>query len=316
MHKTTSLPSWRSSLCAALAAPAQANFKVGIGRPGRRHVRQPELPGAEDQARPLPRARTTGTSIAARTREVDGFMDRAQRGRRRRARALHRPPRLLHQRPLLAAQGLPRAERARPTSRRSSASARRTRSCKTLGVWNEANHVSQPIGQQPEARRAVLPGRAQGLPLAARSSPPTCSTSATWSSWLRGFQRNAKGKAAIYGLHNYPTSTASARPARADAAHRRRPGLADRDRRDPEVPAELPALRDAPGEPHEVHVQARRPLRHAPRGLRSRITRLYNYQWTGVPPERPLRRRPGEPERLASARRTSSSRSSPRRKPR
>ena len=35
----------------------------------------------------------------------------------------------------------------------------------------------------------------------------------------------------------------------------------------------------------EVHVQARRPLRHAAvRGMRSRITRLYNYQWSGAEP--------------------------------
>jgi hypothetical protein len=152
----------------------------------------------------------------------------------------------------------------------------------TYGAWNEGNHISQPVAHNPK--------RAAQYFLAARSLCRTCKIVAAdvldqknMSSWLTQFKRFAKGKARIFGLHNY-----------GDVNRKRNTGTRE-------------LLRVAPGEvwltetggilkfgkayPRSESRQARATKymfklvsKYDSRqpGLRGRITRLYNYQWTGA----------------------------------
>jgi hypothetical protein len=152
----------------------------------------------------------------------------------------------------------------------------------TYGVWNEANHVSQPLWNKPRLAAKYF--------LAARSLCPSCTLVAAdvldtknMESWVGRFNRAAHGKARIYGLHNY-----------GDVNYRRSSGT----RR---------LLRIAPGQVWLTETGGilkflprfkRSESRQADRtrfmfaladkydrrrsGMRGRITRLYNYQWTGV----------------------------------
>ena len=151
-----------------------------------------------------------------------------------------------------------------------------------IGVWNEANHVSQPTHDKP--------GLAAKYFLAARSACRTCKIvaadvldSSNMERWLRGFDAKDKGKARIYGLHNY----------------------SDVNRRRAIKTREL--LRIAPGQvwltetggivsftskfPYNFSRAKNRTaymftlsdqFSRKRRGLRSRVTRIYPYQYTGV----------------------------------
>jgi hypothetical protein len=152
----------------------------------------------------------------------------------------------------------------------------------TYGAWNEGNHISQPVAHNPK--------RAAQYFLAARSLCRSCKIVAAdvldqknMSSWLAQFKRFAKGKVRIFGLHNY-----------GDVNRKRNTGTRE-------------MLRVAPGEvwltetggilkfgrayPRSESRQARATKymfklvsKYDSRqpGLRGRITRLYNYQWTGA----------------------------------
>jgi hypothetical protein len=153
---------------------------------------------------------------------------------------------------------------------------------KTYGSWNEGNHVSQPTFKKPR--------RAAKYFLAARSLCRSCKIIAAdvldqsnMTSWLRKFMRYDKGKARIWGMHNY----------------------GDVNRKRSSFTREL--LRVVPGEvwltetggilkfgrqfPRSQSRQARATKymfklvdRYDRRrsGMRGRITRLYNYEWTGA----------------------------------
>ena len=156
---------------------------------------QPELPGAEDQARPLSRALRLVQAHRVRTPRSRGFMNRRAGRRRRGARALHGPPRLLHANGhYSSAQGLPRPERQDlqeglqalpqdvPVRRRRSASGTRA----TTSRSRPPRSPSWP--------------RSTSSPRAARAARCTLVAadvldSATWSPGCSTFQRNAKGKA-------------------------------------------------------------------------------------------------------------------------
>ena len=154
---------------------------------------------------------------------------------------------------------------------------------KTYGAWNEGNHVSQPVARNPK--------RAAQYFLAARSLCRSCKIVAAdvldqsnMARWVTQFKRYAKGKAKIWGLHNY-----------GDVNRNRTSGTRG-------------LLRIVPGEvwltetggilkfgrqyPRSQTRQARATkymfklvsrYDSRVRGMRSRVARLYNYQWTGAP---------------------------------
>jgi hypothetical protein len=153
----------------------------------------------------------------------------------------------------------------------------------TYGVWNEANHPSQPTVRNPRLAAKYF--------LALRKNCGGCSIVAldvldtkNMQSYVAAFRRSAQGKARIYGLHNY-----------GDVNRRRSTGTRQ-------------LLAVAPGQvwltetggilkfgreyPRNAKRQARATkymfklastYDSRQRGLRGRVTRLYNYQWTGAP---------------------------------
>ena len=151
-----------------------------------------------------------------------------------------------------------------------------------IGAWNEANHKSQPTARKP--------GLAAKYFLAARSACRSCKIvaadvldSTNMESWLNGFDAKDKGKARIYGLHNY-----------GDVNRSRSSGTRRLLRR---VGGEVwltetgGILKFLPTFPRSTSRQKRSTkymfkLANAydtrRSGMRSRITRLYNYQWTGA----------------------------------
>jgi hypothetical protein len=153
---------------------------------------------------------------------------------------------------------------------------------KVFGVWNEGNHVSQPVAGKPRLAARYF--------LAARSACRSCTfvaadvlDSKNMTAWLAKFRRAAKGKARIYGLHNY-----------SDVNRRRSSGTRRLLRT---VGGEVwltetgGILKFLPSFKRSERRQANRTkymfsladkYDRRRSGMRSRITRLYNYQWTGV----------------------------------
>jgi hypothetical protein len=151
-----------------------------------------------------------------------------------------------------------------------------------IGAWNEANHKSQPTANKP--------GLAAKYFLAARSVCRSCKIvaadvldSKNMESWLNRFDAKDKGKASIYGLHNY-----------SDVNRQQSSGTQRLLRR---VSGEVwltetgGILKFLPTFPRSEARQKRSTKymfkladRYDKRrsGMRSRITRLYNYQWTGA----------------------------------
>jgi hypothetical protein len=153
----------------------------------------------------------------------------------------------------------------------------------TFGIWNEGNHLSQPVAKKPRLAAKYF--------LAARSACPSCTLvaadvldSTNMESWLAKFRAAAKGKATIYGLHNY-----------GDVNRKRSSGTRRLLRI---VPGQvwltetggilkfLPAFkrsesRQASATKYMFSLADKYDRRRS--GMRSRVTRLYNYQWTGVP---------------------------------
>jgi hypothetical protein len=154
---------------------------------------------------------------------------------------------------------------------------------RTYGVWNEGNHVSQPVARKPRLAAKYF--------LAARGLCRSCTfvaadvlDSRNMEAWLRKFLAASKGKASIFGLHNY-----------GDVNHKRTSGTRRLLRT---VPGQVwltetgGILKFLPGFKRSETRQARRTkfmftladtYDRRRSGMRSRITRLYNYQWTGVP---------------------------------
>jgi hypothetical protein len=278
MHKRILLPA-ALLLCAAMAAPAQANFIVGIGEQNG-HI----FSDARFQQTNVKRIRylvpIDWYKSKGQSAEVDGFMALAQ---------ATRADVLVHftaRRGCYVRGRYSRSKKCRlPTVRAYTSAFKRfhTRfpAVKTFGVWNEANHVSQPTAKNPR--------RAAQYFLAARKACRTCTIVAadvldqrSMSSWVRKFLRNAKGKARIFGLHNY-----------VDVNRRRTSGTRELLRL---VPGQvwltetggiltfLPAFRknerrQARATKYMFSLAGKYDSRR--RGLRSRITRLYNYKWYG-----------------------------------
>jgi hypothetical protein len=280
MHKRL-LPLAALVICAVFAAPAQANFIVGMSD---QHAAM--FDNTNFQALKVKRIRYLVPwdwyKHSGQAAEVKGFMDRAgtagadvlvhftaRRGcytnGRYSKRKVCRAPSVGTYKSVFK-----RFRREYP-------------SVKTFGAWNEGNHVSQPVSKNPK--------RAAQYFLAARSLCRSCKIIAAdvldqsnMTRWVTKFKRYDKGKARIWGLHNY-----------GDVNRRRTSGTRD-------------LLRLAPGEvwltetggilkfgsayPRSQNRQAKATkymfsmvskYDSRQRGLKGRITRLYNYQWTGAP---------------------------------
>jgi hypothetical protein len=267
-------------LCAILAAPAQANFRVGIADQNAAMFDSPHF-----QALDIKRIRYLVPfdwyKRDFQVAEITHFMNRAQadgaevlvhftakrgcyrNGRYSRSRKCRAPSVRTFQR------SFKRFRAAFPAT-------------DTFGVWNEGNHVSQPTFRKPRLAAKYF--------LAARSACRSCDIVAAdvldipnMEGWLRTFLRASKGKARIFGLHNY-----------GDVNRLRTSGTRRMLRT---VPGQvwltetggilkfLPSFkrsqkRQANRTKYMFRLVANYDSRRS--GMRSRITRLYNYQWTGV----------------------------------
>ncbi len=170
---------------------------------------------------------------------------------------------------------------------------------KTYSAWNEINHKSQPTFKSPRTAAGyynVL--RAQARKGKFRVMAADMLDTPNMGRYLATFRRYAKGSAEAMG----PAQLRRRQPPphdlhQADAAHRPRRGLADRDRRHRQAAAELQALRVARRRAHEGHVPARRRLRHAPARHALEDHAAVRVLVLRRRPHRALRRRPGEPGR-------------------
>ena len=271
------------TLCAAVAAPAvsQANFRVGIGD---------QSPGMFDNA-------AFQSLKIKRVRYLvpyDWYRDAGQNGQvvafMVRARAA-RADVLVH---FTARRGCfdkgryskRKACRA-PSVKSYTKAVKRFRKAypwvKTYGAWNEANHVSQPIAKNPK--------RAAQYFLALRKACKGCQIVAAdvldisnMRSYLRRFLRNAKGRAKIFGLHNYQDVnrvTAEDTRIMLDTV----PGqvwLTETGGILTLLPSFKRNLKRQAARTKQMFKLANR-YDSRQRGLRSKITRLYNYEWTGHP---------------------------------
>jgi Glycosyl hydrolase catalytic core len=279
MHRRF-LPFVALLLCAIFAAPAQADFRVGIGdqdprmfdnanyqKLGIKRIRY-LLPfdwykhryQVDEVTTFMNRAGASGAEVLVHFTAKRGCYKNGRYSSSKRCRA---PSVKTFKR------GFRRFRKAFP-------------SAKTIGVWNEANHVSQPTVNNPRLAAKYF--------LAARKTCRSCTLvaadvldSSNMESWLGRFRRKAGGNATIYGLHNY-----------GDVNRRRSSGTRRLLRA---VPGQVwltetgGILKFLPSFKRSESRQANRTkymFRLADKydrrrgGMRSRITRLYNYQWTGV----------------------------------
>jgi hypothetical protein len=268
-------------LAVTVAAPAQANFKVGMADQSAAMFDNKNF-----QALKIKRIRYIVAwdwyKVGWQRAEVDAFMKRAQ------AAGADVLVHFTARRGCYVNGRYSKRKSCRAPSVRAYRSAfRRFQTLypwvKTYGAWNEANHESQPVARNPK--------RAAQYFLAARSLCRSCKIVAldvldqkNMASYVQSFKRFDKGKARIWGLHNY-----------GDVNRKRTSGTRG-------------LLSIVPGEvwltetggilkfgrafPRSTSRQARATkymfkmvsrYDSRVRGMRSRITRLYNYQWTGAP---------------------------------
>jgi len=280
MHKRI-VPLLALALCATFATSAQANFKVGISD---QHGTMFDSPNF--QSLNIKRIRYLVPydwyKHSGQDAEVKGFLDRAEQDD---------ADVLVH---FTARRGCynngkyskRKVCRAPSVAKYKYAFKRLRREypfVKTIGVWNEGNHSSQPVYRNPK--------RAAQYFLAARRQCRSCKLVAAdlldtrnMTSWLATFKRFAKGKARIWGLHNY-----------GDVNRRRSTGTQQLLR---VAPGEVwltetggilqmrgqwrrSATRQARATKYMFQLASRFDSRK--RGMKGRITRLYNYQYTGAP---------------------------------
>ena len=276
-----SLPIVALLLCAIFVAPAHANFKVGIADQDVEMFDNPNFQTLDvKRIRYLVPYDWYGRSF--QVAEIRGFMNRANADGAEvlvhftARRGCYRNGRYSRSRKCKA-----------PTVKTYRKSFKRFRTAfpfaKTYGIWNEGNHVSQPVFNKPELTARYF--------LSVRKACRSCTFVAAdlldgsnMEAWLGRFHRAAKGKARIYGLHNY-----------GDVNRLRTSGT----RRLLRIARGEVWLTETGGILKFLPAFKRSPSRQANRtkymfrladsydrrrsGLRGRITRLYNYQWTGVP---------------------------------
>ena len=173
---------------------------------------------------------------------------------------------------------------------------------KTYSAWNEINHKSQPTFKSPKPAAQLLQRAAQDAPRGKFRVMAADMLDTGNMSPLPARRSSAPPRArrSCGACTTTATSTAAARRHAADAAHRARRGVADRDRRHRQARCRASSAR------RRAPPRARRACSSWPtsttrkrRAYRSKITRLFVYTWYGEDRERALRRRPREPGRLA-----------------
>jgi hypothetical protein len=274
------LPIVALMLCAIFAAPAQANFKVGIADQDATMFDNPNF-----QSLDIQRIRYLVPhdwyKRSFQVDEITNFMNRAN------AAGAEVLVHFTASRGCFTNGHYSTSSRCRaPSVRAYVKSFKRFRAAfpfaDTFGVWNESNHVSQPVWNKPRLAAKYF--------LAARNACRSCTFVAAdvldttnMGSWLARFRSAAKGKARIYGLHNY-----------GDVNYKRSSGT----RRLLSIVSGEVWLTETGGILKFLPAFKRSESRQADRtkymfrlvdqydsrraGMRSRITRLYNYQWTGV----------------------------------
>jgi hypothetical protein len=278
MHRRL-LPLVALILAATVAAPAQANFKVGMA-----DQNAAMFDNKNFKALKIKRIRYLVAydwyKVGWQRAEVDAFMKRSQAGG---------ADVLVH---FTARRGCyvngkyakRKACRA-PSVAAYKSSFKRFQKLypwiKSYGVWNEGNHESQPVARNP--KRAAEYFLARSLCRSCKLVAADVLDQSNMSSWVQSFKRFAKGKAKIWGLHNY-----------GDVNRNRTSGTRELLRL---VPGEVwltetgGILKFGASFPRSESRQARATkymfsmvskYDSRQRGLRSRITRLYNYQWTGA----------------------------------
>lgn len=280
MHKRL-LPILALILCATFAAPAQANFKVGIAdqhgtmfdNPNYQALnikqirylvpwdwyKHPAQKGEVDYF--LNRAKQDGATVLAHFTARRGCYNNGRYSKRKVCKA-----------PSVAKYkyAFKRLRKDHPE-------------VKTIGIWNEGNHSSQPVYRNPK--------RAAQYFLAARKLCGTCKLVAAdlldtknMVSWFNSFKRYAKGKARIWGLHNYGDVNRK-RTSGTRALLRVAPG---------EVwLTETGGILQMSGQFKRSESRQARATKYMfklvskydsrQRGMKGRVTRLYNYQFTGAP---------------------------------
>ena len=157
---------------------------------------------------------------------------------------------------------------------------------RTYSAWNEVNHVSQPTYRKPALAARYYDvlrrnARARKFKVMAADVLDTSNL----GSYLRRVHARAPRATRACGACTTTRTSTTRRPAtRARMlAHGPGRGLADRDGRHRPL-RRLAAAQVQPAagrRPHQVHVQARRPVRRKRAGLRSKITQLFVYTWFG-----------------------------------
>jgi hypothetical protein len=268
-------------LCATFAAPAQANFKVGIADQFGTMFDNPHY-----QALDIKRVRYLipydWYKHSGQKAEVDGFLNRAEQdgadvlahftARRGCYNNGKYSKRKVCKAPSVAKYkyAFKRLRREHPF-------------VTTVGIWNEGNHSSQPVYRNPK--------RAAQYFLAARQLCRSCKLVAAdildtknMTSWVAQFKRFAKGKARIWGLHNYgdvnrkrTTGTkAMLRVASGEVWLTETGGIL-------KFGSDYPRSESRQARATKYMFQLVSKYDSRLRGLKGRVTRLYNYQWTGAP---------------------------------
>jgi hypothetical protein len=152
-----------------------------------------------------------------------------------------------------------------------------------LGVWNEANHRSQPTSRDPSAAAAYY--------RAARALCPGCEIvaadvldSSNMETWVAEFQRHA-GEVDIWGLHNYAdTNLLADFPANGTARFLSvTSGEVWLTETGGIVRRRVPILGDLPHDENRAAWAAGRAFDLAAL-YRSRVSRMYLYNWRASPP--------------------------------
>lgn len=267
-------------LCAIFAAPAQANFKVGMADQDARMFDNPNYRKLgikriryivpfdwykhrfqiDEVTNFIKRADADGAEVLVHFTAKRGCYNRGRYSRKKKCRA----PSVRTYR-----KSFTRFRKRFPTT-------------DTFGVWNEANHVSQPVANKPRLAAKYF--------LSARKACRSCTfvaadvlDSSNMAAWLGRFRAASQGKARIYGLHNY-----------SDVNRKRSSGT----RRLLRIVSGQVWLTETGGILKFLPAFKRSETRQAKRtkfmfrmvdkydsrrpGMRGKITRLYNYQWTGV----------------------------------
>jgi hypothetical protein len=280
MHKRL-LPVLALILCAIFAAPAQANFKVGIA-----DQNASMFDNANFQALKVKRIRYLipwdWYKHPGQKAEVDGFLNYAD---------AHNADVLAH---FTARRGCYEDGRyskrkvcKAPSVRKYKYAFKRLRRehsfIRTIGIWNEGNHSSQPVYRKPRrAAKYFLAGRklCRSCKLVAADLLDT----RNMTSWFKKFKRHAKGKARIWGLHNYGDvnrkrssgTRALLRVASGEVWLTETGGILQMSGQ-----FKRSERRQARATKYMFKLVSRYDSRR--RGMKGRVTRLYNYQFTGAP---------------------------------